>query len=114
MQPAQQGAIYHHTDSGALPNHTQKAKVSTASPIMVCFEGAASGSLPSFGLAPSDPWQKELQQCCLLAHVLFPGNLSSFSDVSFLHAVSDGSHQSYLSETLGSAAWIIETLDEQL
>ena len=113
-QPARRGTTFHHTGTGLLPRHTQKAKISPASSTTVCFEGAATGPLLSFGLTPSDPWRKELQQCWLLDHANFPTDLSSFCSVSLLHAVSDGSHQPFLSESIGSAAWIIETPDKTL
>eukprot|EP00957_Ditylum_brightwellii_P171739 13074231-Ditylum_brightwellii.AAC.1 len=45
-----------------LPPHGH-AKISPASSKTVRFEGAATGPLLLFGLAPSDPWQNELQQC---------------------------------------------------
>eukprot|EP00957_Ditylum_brightwellii_P110651 8438843-Ditylum_brightwellii.AAC.1 len=48
LQPACRGATFHHMETGQLPNHTQKAKVSPASPTTVHFKGAASVPLLSF------------------------------------------------------------------
>jgi hypothetical protein len=108
-QKARRGSLFHRSDHGSLPSHTLKAKATLLSPTVARYEGAAQGPILSFGLTPTNPWRKELQQCWLLEHSHFPSDLSNYATIKFLRAVSDGSHQPFLSETIGAAAWIMET-----